>query len=94
MVYTATVSGIEVGMGVLDFVVMEISPVGDFFIPPRSYDLLNAASSQARFLAFGAVDSSVRVPNSTIPEFSCHHPFCIQFGSHFILRFCEYWKRE
>jgi hypothetical protein len=28
------------------------------------------------------------------PEFSCHGLFCIQFGSHFILRFCEHWKRE
>jgi hypothetical protein len=28
------------------------------------------------------------------PEFPCHDRFRIQFGSHFILRFCEHWKRE
>jgi glycerophosphoryl diester phosphodiesterase len=50
-------------------IVAEISRIGDFYIPPRQYGILNVTSPHSPFLAFGRFDSSSESEPSIIPAY-------------------------
>jgi glycerophosphoryl diester phosphodiesterase len=56
-------------MSFIYVVALEISRVGDFYIPPRYYSMLNVTSSQSPFIAFGRVDRDSFSMTATIPVY-------------------------
>jgi glycerophosphoryl diester phosphodiesterase len=50
-------------------IVFEVARIGDFYIPPREYNILNVTSSQAPFLAFGRLTSNTESGTAKIPVY-------------------------
>jgi glycerophosphoryl diester phosphodiesterase len=50
-------------------IIFEVARIGDFYIPPRDYNILNVTSSEAPFLAFGRLTSHTESETAKIPVY-------------------------